>query len=96
MSNLSAQIGQYVNLPQGENVEKVREAFSEIEDALLFISAKQQQIKDIKQMLKEDYDMTPKSITFISKILAKDNAEQVFEEQSELEALYETLYKGNN
>lgn len=89
---MSTQIGQFVNIPVGEDVDKVRNAFDEISDAMSFIKAKQEHVKEIKKMLKEDYDMTPKSINAVVKLLVKENADDFFEEQDELQALYETLY----
>ena len=86
------QIGQFVNIPTGENVDKVKAAFDEIADALMKIRGFQAQIKDVKQMLKEDYEMTPKSINAIAKMNDKQNAEEFFEENDELQGLYETLF----
>ncbi len=86
------QIGQFVNIPTGENVDKVKNAFDEISDALMLIRGQQAHIKEIKQMLKDDYEMTPKSINAIAKMNDKQNAEEYFEENDELHALYETLF----
>ena len=89
---MTIQHGNFVNIPMGEDVDKVKAAFDEIADGMQFIRAKQEHIKEIKKMLKEDYDLTPKSINAIAKMNDKQNADEYFGEAEELEALYETLF----
>ena len=90
--NISSQIGEFVIIPQGENIEKVCNAFDEISDALAIIESKKSVIKDIKKMLKEDYEMTSKSINLMSKLHFSTEANKHFNETEEMQTLYETLF----
>ena len=88
----TSHVGTYVNIPDTDDAKKVAAAIKEVDNALMMISAQKDHIKDIKKMLKEDYDMTPGSIALMIKLHHKQSADKHFEEQDELHDLYNKLF----
>ncbi len=89
MSNIA---GKYVSIPTGADVVKVKNAIEEIANALTLIEAQREHIKDVKAMLKEDYEMTPKSVNLLAKLHVKGEADEYFGELEELSDLYQTIF----
>jgi len=87
-----AQYGSFVNIPDKSDAEKVAGVIKEIDNALLMIQAKRDYIKEAKKALKEDFELTPKSIQTMIQLYHKQNAEDHFQEQDELHDLYHTLF----
>jgi len=92
MSNLNTEIGNYVNMPDTEDSKKVAGVIKEIDNALVMIQAKKDYIKEAKKALKEDYDLTPKSIQLMIKLFHAQGAEKHFDEQRDFEDLYDCLF----
>lgn len=93
MSNQpSAKIGSFVNIPDPDDAKRVAGVIKDIDNALMMIQAKKDYIKEAKKALKEDYDLTPKSIQLMIQLYHKQSADQHFEEQEELQELYTTLF----
>lgn len=82
----------HIIMPDAEDAKRVAGVIKEIDNALLMIQAKKDYIKEAKKALKETYDLTPKSIQLMIQLYHKQSAEPHFEEQRELEELYETLF----
>ena len=92
MSNQGATIGSFVNIPDSADAQKIAAVIKDIDDALMMIRAKQDYIKEAKKAMKEDYDLTPKSIALMIRLYHSQEANKHFEEQSELSELYDTLF----
>lgn len=84
--------GEYVNVPDPSDCKKVAAVIKDIDNALMMIQAKKDYIKEAKKALKEDYELTPKSIQLMIQLYHKQSAEQHFEEQEELHELYNKLF----
>ena len=91
-----AQYGSFVNIPDKSDAEKVAGVIKEIDNALMMIAAKRDYIKEAKKALKDDFELTPKSIQTMIQRYHKQDAEGHFQEQEELHDLYYTLFPVKN
>ena len=57
------------------------------------IEAMNDYIKEAKKALKEDYDMPTSVVNTLLKLYHAQKANSYFEEQSEIEALYESVFE---
>lgn len=95
-SEAQSKIGSYVIIPNKQDAAKVAGVIKEIDNALMMIAAKKDYIKDAKKALKEEYEMTPKSIQTMIQLFHKGNATEHFTEQNELSDLYDELFPSKN
>lgn len=96
MSNRpSSKMGEYVNIPDPDDSARVAAVIKDIDNSLMMIQAKKDYIKEAKKSLKDDYDLTPKSIQLMIQLYHKQAADSHFEEQDELHELYNALFPSN-
>lgn len=79
--------------------DSIRDAIVEICELLAFIADKQEQIKEIKQTIKEEYGLTPKQINQLTKMYydpVKHGIVPITQEVDELIELYEKVFKGDS
>ena len=74
-----------------EDRKKIRGALQEISDANLRITAERELIKDIKDMLKEDFELPPKFISKLSKTFINQDFEAQEIERDDFVALWEAV-----
>ena len=79
-----------------EDQKKIRGALQEIADAMTRITAERELIKDIKDSLKEDFELPPKFITKMAKTYFSQNFDAVVTEADDFQTLYETICCTNN
>lgn len=81
-----------VTLPSSpEDRKAIKSAIVEASDSLVRIDAEKDLIKDIKQGLKDKFDIPPKLASKLISIYHKQNYGEVAAEQEALEEAYETL-----
>lgn len=74
-----------------EDANKLRNAIKEASDIKLMIEAKQDAIKDIRTMVKDDLGMKPKMFNKMVSVYHKRNYEEVTGENNEFEELYQEV-----
>lgn len=84
--------GTYVTFPDPNDEAKIAGVIKEISHAMEIIALKRGFISDAKKALKEDYELTPKSITNMIKLYHNQNADAYFEEQEELQELFDRVF----
>lgn len=93
MSNRqTSKIGTFVTIPDPSDAKTVAAVIKDIDNALMMIQSQKDYIKEAKKSLKEDYELTPKSIQLMIQLYHKQAADDHFEEQEELHELYTTLF----
>ena len=70
------------------DIEKIRGALQEIADAFTRMTAERELVKDIKAMLKEDFELPPKFITKLAKTYFNQDFEAQQVESEDFEELW--------
>lgn len=79
-------------LPSSPKDQKaIRNALSEIDVALTAIDAQKDHIKDILQMVQDNYDIPKKYTRRLASLMHKQKVQEAQSEASDLDALYETV-----
>jgi len=91
-TNSPSKIGAFVNIPDTSDAKRVAAVIKDIDSSLMMIQSKKDYIKEAKKALKEDYELTPKSIQLMIQLYHKQTADNHFEEQDELHELYSVLF----
>lgn len=76
-----------------EDRKKIKEAIHEIVGALQFIDDKKAFIKDVVTMLKDNFEMPKKISTKMAKTLFKQDYQDVIQDSSMFEVIYENLFE---
>ena len=78
-----------VDLPTNPaDIKKIRDALQEIADAFTRLTAERELVKDIKAMLKEDFELPPKFITKLAKTYFNQDFEAQQVESEDFEELW--------
>ena len=70
------------------DIEKIRGALQEIADAFTRMTAERELVKDIKAMLKEDFELPPKYITKLAKTFYNQDFEAQQTESEDFDELW--------
>ena len=70
------------------DIKKIRDALQEIADAFTRMTAERELVKDIKAMLKEDFELPPKFITKLAKTYFNQDFEAQQVESEDFEELW--------
>lgn len=73
--------------------EKIRRVLQTISDSFTRIEAERELIKDEIDALAEDFDIPKKFLSRMARTFHRQNFDQVSNEQSNFETLYETIVK---
>ena len=74
-----------------EDIRKIRGNLQEISDSLTRIQAERSLIKDIKDVLKDDYNLPPKFISKLVKTFHNKDFDTQQAEHSDFEELWDTI-----
>ena len=75
-----------------EEQKKIFAVFKDMSDQKTKSEAINDYLKEAKKQLKEDYDIPASVIGKMFSIYHKENASNYFEEQTEMQELYETIF----
>jgi len=82
-------------IPSNQNDRKsINDALREIGDHLTIKSTATDSIKDIADMLKEDYDMPRRTVNRLARVMYEQNFNDKADDFAEFEAEFEMLIKG--
>lgn len=79
-----------------KDIERISGVIRDMSDVKTKMEAMAEYLKDAKKALKEDFDMPLSVINTLFKLYHAQKANTYFEEQSEIEALYESLFDKEN
>lgn len=76
--------------------EKIAAVFKDMSQQLVKCEATKEYVKDAKKALKEEFEIPANVINTMFRVYHADNAASHFEEQREMEALYDALFEEPN
>ena len=86
-------MSEYVIPSTPEDRKRLAGMFREISNSLTRIEAERDLIKEIKANIKDEFELPTKVINLLAKLYHEQSKDEYFDEQSEIETLYESVFE---